>query len=135
MIEKSNSLKLSKDLLEDIRVYSEIEKVTMSDFAEDLLKNALSEHMLIRSGGAIMTIINPCIESGSFDDYKQAIDALSVVMAKIYPKGNCIVPLINNLIAYYTQRIYYSTPEDIATFKKNLVIDGTHCESFAKYTK
>ena len=135
MNDKNKYIRISEDMLESIRIYSEVENKSMSEFADDLLKDALSEYFLKRSGGAVMTLPNPQIESPNESNYKKAIYDLGVLVTKLYPLNVSLFTPLNNLLVFYSQRLFYDLPEDKEKFMNNMVVDSTQSDSIANNTK
>lgn len=131
----NNSLtRIDDDLLEKIRVYSEIESKTQTDFLNDLLAGALENHMLMRSGGAIFTIPNPqnyCIDKAAAKDALEIMKAAAKGISKV----NANLPFsLFTIIAYFEQRLFIDDSEAINGFKTNLMLDCTQSDNVTENT-
>lgn len=126
------SIRIDSELLEKIRVYSEIENCSQTDFINELLADGLEKYFLQRSGGAVLTLPNP---QNYVIDAAKAKDALSVISAAADTihnmNANLPIPLFA-ILAYFEQRLFYGLPEDAEQFKQNLILDSTRSEEIAE---
>ena len=128
------TIRLDSDIVDKVKIYSEIENLTQTDFINNLMNEALSEYLVKRSGGAVMTIPNPQFEVQNQDNYITALNMLSEATAKIGLMGVSITPLLHNILAFYNQRLFFDFSADKEKYKKNMIIDSTHCEIIANNT-
>ena len=129
---KITTIRIDEDILETIRTYSEIENESQTDFINSLLESALSEYFIQRSGGAVMTIPNPQLFNNDVERYENALQLISEATIRIGSFGSDLIPLLHNILAFYSQRLFADTPEDVEKFKKNHVLDSTQCDTVAK---
>ena len=128
------TIRIDEDVLETIKAYAEVENDTMTGFLNRLLKDALSEYFLERSGGAVMRLPNPQLDQVDVKRYEEALELLSVATVKISSMGISMIPLLHNALAFYSQRLFADLPDEVERFKKNLIVDSTQCEEIAKNT-
>ena len=129
---KITSIRIDSELLDKIKVYSEIENTSQTDFINDLLSDALEKYFLQRSGGAVLTLPNP--QKYIIDDLeaKEALAILNVAADSIHQLDvNLPIPLYP-ILAFFEQRLLYELPEDVERFKQNLILDCTQCDKIAK---
>lgn len=126
------SIRMDSELLGIIKVYSEIENCSQTDFINELLADGLEKYFLQRSGGAVLTLPNP---QNYVIDAAKAKDALSILSAAADTihniNANLPIPLFA-ILAYFQQRLFYELPEDAEQFKQNLILDSTRSDEIAK---
>lgn len=124
--------RIDSELLDKIKIYSEIENTSQTDFINDLLSDALETYFLKRSGGAVFTIPNP---QKYHIDWVEATEAIShlVVTADTIHRLNVYLPIpLYAIIAFLEQRLWHELPEDVERFRNNMIFDCTQCEKIAK---
>lgn len=84
---------------------------------------------LINSGGAVLTIPNPQIELVDLEEYDKALDILHSAICKLDKLNTGITPVLRNMYAFYEQRLFLDSPEEVQAFRNNLLIDSTQGES------
>ena len=125
------TIRIDEGLLEKVKVYAEIKKISQTDLINELLSDALDQMILERSGAALLTIPNPQLFS---IDRKKADDVLDILAntAKSIYDVNANIPLpIYAIFAFLEQRLIYDSPEKVAKFKQNMLLDGTLSEKLA----
>ncbi len=125
------TIRIDEGLLEKVKVYAEIKKISQTDLINELLSDAMDQMILERSGAALLTIPNPqlfSVDRKKIDDVKDIL----INAAKAIYEVNANIPLpIYGILAFLEQRIDFDTPEEIAKFKQNMVLDGTLSEKLA----
>ena len=126
------SIRIDTEILAKIKMYSEIEGKTQTDFLGELLEESLESYFLKRSGGMVLTIPNP---QNFIVDLEKAKEVLSILASAADDirrlNANIPVPLYG-ILAYLEQRLFYELPEDVEQFRKNLILDCTHGEEIAE---
>ena len=126
------SIRIDSELLEKIKVYSEIENCSQTDFINELVADGLEKYFLQRSGGAVLTLPNPQNYVIDTDKAKEALSILCAAADSIHKlHSNLPIPLFA-ILAYFEQRLFYELPEDAERFKNNLVLDCTQSEKIAE---
>lgn len=128
------SIRIDSELLEKIKTYSEIENSSQTDFINELLSDGYKKYMLLRSGGAVFSLPNPqnfAIDAGKAKEVLSILSAAAVSIHNL--NANFPIPLFA-ILAYYEQRIINELPEDVETFRQNLILDSTRSERIANYT-
>ena len=122
------SIRIDSDLLDKIRVYSEIEKTSQTDFINNLLSDGLENYFLQRSGGAVLTLPNPQHYVIDKEKAKEVLSILCAAADSIHQlNANLPIPLFA-ILAFFEQRLFYELPEDVDRFKNNLILDCTQCD-------
>lgn len=125
------SIRINSDLLEKIKMYSEIEGCTQTDFINDLVSDGLDQYLLQRSGGAVLTLPNPQNYSIDSDKARSALSILCAAAESIHNmNANLPLPLFA-VLAFYEQRLFHELPEDAERFRNNLILDCTQCDVIA----
>lgn len=126
------SIRIDSELLEKIKVYSEIENCSQTDFINELVADGLEKYFLQRSGGAVFTLPNPQNYVIEEEKAKEALSILCTAADSIHRlNANLPIPLFA-ILAYFEQRLFYELPEDAERFKNNLVLDCTQSEKIAE---
>lgn len=124
-------IELNDSLYKKIVLYSEIENKTPSDFINDLILDSMNKYLLMRSGGAVLTIPNP---QNFVIDKKIGEKALSILRSTaneiLELKVDVPIPMFA-MLNFLEQRLFYELPEDEEMFKKNMMFDCTHGEIIA----
>ncbi len=129
---KITSIRIDSCLLDKIKVYSEIENTSQTDFINTLLSDGLEKYFLQRSGGAVLTLPNP--QNYVIDDLeiKEALSILCAAADRIHRLDiNLPIPLYA-ILAFFEQRLIRELPEDVERFKNNTILDCMQCDKIAK---
>ena len=129
---KVTAIRIDEEILEKIKTYSEIKKVSQTDLINELLTDALNQLILQRSGAAMFTIPNP--QHFSVDQAKtdEVLDILANAAKSIHDSyANIPIP-IYGILAFLEQRLKFDLPEEIEAFKQNMILDGTLSENLAE---
>ena len=125
------TIRIDEGLLEKVKVYAEIKKISQTDLINELLSDAMDQMILERSGAALLTIPNPqlfSVDRKKVDDVKDIL----INAAKAIYEVNANIPLpIYGILAFLEQRLDFDSPEEIEKFKQNMVLDGTLSEKLA----
>ena len=126
------TIRMDESLMEMVKIYSEIEDKSQTDFINDLLKAAFDNYFNLRSGDGLLKLPNP----QRFDiDEEKAEAALEILhnafkaLRKLHI--NYAVPE-HGILAFFEQRLFYELPEDREQFEKNMILDCTQGETFAE---
>jgi hypothetical protein len=117
------TIRIDKDILENVKIYSEVEGQTQTDFINNMMKEGFKQYFAKRSGGLVMVIPNPgfLVE----DSNKDMGDNINILADAIHKMGETSLrPIIFNLLAFYSQRLFYELNEDVDAYKINRKIDG-----------
>lgn len=126
------SIRIDSELMDTIKIYSEIENVSQTDFINELISDGLENYFLQRSGGAVFTLPNPCNFVIEEDSAKEALTILCDAANEIHDlRSNLPVPLFA-MFAFFEQRLFYELPEDREMFKRNLILDSTRSDKTAE---
>ena len=128
---KVTAIRIDEEILEKIKTYSEIKKVSQTDLINELLADALNQFILQRSGAAMFTIPNPQHFSVDQARTDEVLDILATAAKSIHDiYANIPVPLYG-ILAFLEQRLKYDSPDEIMTYKQNMILDSTLSENLA----
>lgn len=118
MTKDNISVHLNADILEKINLFTENNGQDQADFINELLDNALNQHLLVQSGGFVLTV--PNVQFYHIDKEK----ALACIDEVINTSNACTHANIpNGLMAfaeYLKTRLFADTQERKDFFKSNL---------------
>jgi hypothetical protein len=121
---ESEVVRVGADLLNTIRIYAEIEKKSNVEMVNDLLKDALDQYFLLRSGGAVFTVPNPqFIMNMDKEKAAEFVDILNETAAKLRKlnTGNCFA--IEQMIAFFEYRFFMDSEDQRNQFQKFMMMD------------
>ena len=121
---ESEVVRVDADLLDTVRIYAEIEKKSNVEMVNDLLKNALNQYFIERSGGAVLTLPNPQFNYGM--DEKKAEEFMQILndtAEKLQELNVGISFPLEKMIAFFEYRLYLDSLEQIRQFRKNMYMD------------
>ena len=125
------TIRIDKSILDAIKVYSEAEQKSQTDFFNELLSIGLRAYFTERSGGGVMFINNPQFETDKdLKKYETALLKISEAVRVTSCSGLSITPILYNMLAFYSQRLYSDTPRDREQYEKSRTVDSTHAELF-----
>lgn len=129
---KITTIRIDEDLLDKVKVYSELKGVSQTDLINKLLTDGLDQMILERSGAAMFTIPNPQLSALTSKEAEDVLDFLTTT-AKSFHDMRCNIPVpFYGILGFLEQRLIYDLPEERKKFKQNMVMDGTLSETLAE---
>ena len=116
------NIRMDSDIVDKVKIYSEIEGQTQTDFINKMMEEGLKQYFTKRSGGTVMVIPNPgfLVE----DSNKDMKDNINILADAVHKMGETSLrPIMFNLLAFYSQRLFYELPEDVEKYERNRKID------------
>lgn len=119
------NIKVSAELQEKLKVYSELSGKEVDEFASELLEEALENHINIRHGDVIARIPNPQVNLITEEKAQEFLSILEDTANKLCKLNSGIQFPLFPFVEYFEQRFFGDSQEERQRFSNNLVFDST----------